>query len=104
MEPWRPALYAVTVASCALVAQAAYAHVTLETTQAKADSYYKATLRVPHGCNGSPTVRLRVRIPESVTGVKPQPKQGWKLEIMRVKLATPLADGHGGKITETIGG
>jgi uncharacterized protein YcnI len=81
----------------------AEAHVTLESTQAKADSYYKATLRAPHGCNGSPTVRLRVRIPEGVTGVKPQPKQGWKLDITRVKLAAPLDDGHGGKITETIG-
>jgi periplasmic copper chaperone A len=81
----------------------AQAHVTLETTQATADSYYKATLRAPHGCKGSPTIRLRVRIPEGVTGVKPQPKPGWTLEITHVKLAKPLDDGHGGKITETVG-
>jgi periplasmic copper chaperone A len=81
----------------------AAAHITLEQRQAPADSYYKAVLRTPHGCKGSPTQRLRVRIPEGVTGVKPQPKPGWKLEIVRVKLATPLDDGHGGKITETVG-
>jgi len=86
-----------------LIALDAQAHVTLEQTQASADSYYKATLRSPHGCKGAPTVRLRVRIPEGVTGVKPQPKPGWKLEITRVKLATALDDGHGGKITETVG-
>ena len=44
-----------------------------------------------------------MRIPEGVTGVKPQPKQPWKLEITRVKLAKPLDDGHGGKIVETVG-
>jgi periplasmic copper chaperone A len=90
-------------AGCTVVAQPATAHVTLEVTQAPTDSYYKATLRVSHGCKGSPTTRVRVRIPEGVTGVKPQPKQAWKVEITRVKLPTAVDDGHGGKLTETIG-
>ena len=94
---------ATMAAGCALAAQGAAAHVTLESTQALTDSYYKATVRVPHGCKGAPTNRIRVRIPEGVTGVKPQPKQGWKLEITRVKLAKPLDDGHGGKIAEVVG-
>jgi uncharacterized protein YcnI len=75
----------LAAAAFALAAQTADAHVTLETTQAPTDSYYKATLRVPHGCNGTPTVALRVRIPEGVTSVKPQPKQAWKLETVRAK-------------------
>jgi len=86
-----------------IAAPGAAAHVTLEQRQAPADSYYKAVLRAPHGCKGSPTVRMRVRLPEGVTSVKPQPKPGWKLEITRAKLAQPLDDGHGGKITETVG-
>jgi len=94
---------ASTAALCALAAWNAGAHVTLENTEAKTDSYYKATLRVPHGCTGSPTVKLRVRIPEGVTGVKPQPKQGWKLETTKAKLAAPVDAGHGNMITETIG-
>jgi uncharacterized protein YcnI len=97
------ALRALVVLSLALPAFSAQAHVTLEARQAPADSYYKAVLRVGHGCKDSPTVRLRVRIPDGVTGVKPQPKPGWKLDITRVKLATPLDDGHGGKITEGVG-
>jgi periplasmic copper chaperone A len=87
--------------ACAIAAPAA-AHVTLEQRQASADSYYKAQLRVTHGCKGSPTVRVRVRLPEGVTGVRAQPKPGWKLDITRVKLAKPLDDGHGGQITETV--
>ena len=95
----RAVLAAIALAAAVPVS----AHVTLEQTQARADSYYKATVRASHGCKGSPTVKLRVRLPEGVTGVKPQPKPGWKLEITRVKLPTPLDDGHGGKITETVG-
>lgn len=93
---------AIVVMACALAFPAA-AHVTLEQRQAPADSYYKASLRVTHGCKGSPTVRVRVRMPEGVTGVRAQPKSAWKLDITRVKLAKPLDDGHGGQITETVG-
>jgi uncharacterized protein YcnI len=86
----------------AALAPPAAAHVSLETAEAPAGSYYKAVLGVPHGCKGSPTVRLRVRLPEGVTGVKPQPKPGWQLEITREKLATPIDAGHGRTITETV--
>jgi uncharacterized protein YcnI len=86
-----------------LAAGQAAAHVTLDRREAPADSYFKAVLRAPHGCKGSPTVRIRVRIPEGVLGVKPQPKPGWKIDIARVKLATPVDNGHGGEITETVG-
>lgn len=58
----------------------AFAHVTLETPQAAIGTSYKAVLRVPHGCQGAATTGLRVRVPEGVIGVKPQPKPGWKLK------------------------
>ena len=74
--------------------QSASAHVTLERNQAPAGSYYKAVLQVAHGCQGSPTVTVRVRIPEGVTSAKPQPKPGWKLSITRVPLAPPMDAGH----------
>jgi uncharacterized protein YcnI len=59
-------------------APAAYAHVTLETKAAPVGSTYKAVLRVPHGCAGSATRTLRVRIPDGMIDVKPQPKAGWQ--------------------------
>lgn len=72
-------------ASAALLFQApvAQAHVTLETRQAPVAGNYKAVLKVPHGCKGSPTVKIRVRIPEGLIGVKPQPKAGWKLDTIK---------------------
>lgn len=92
-----------TALTLAVLATApAAAHVTLEAQQAPADSYYKAVVRVPHGCAGSPTTRVRLRIPDGVRDVKPQPKPGWQLEIVTAKLAQPIDDGHGGKITEGV--
>jgi periplasmic copper chaperone A len=60
-----------------------FAHVTLETQQASPGSIYKAVLRVPHGCKGSATTRIRVQIPEGVIAVKPMPKPGWSLETTK---------------------
>jgi periplasmic copper chaperone A len=57
----------------------AVAHVTLEAQEANIGMPYKAVLRVPHGCEGSATVTLRVRIPDGVIAVKPMPKPGWML-------------------------
>jgi periplasmic copper chaperone A len=80
----------------------AAAHVTLEHKQAAAGSYYKAVLQVGHGCKGSPTVSVRVRIPDGVTSAKPQPKLGWTMAIKRTKLPKPVDAGHGRTIDEVV--
>ena len=66
----------------------AFAHVTLETRQAPIDSTYTAVLLVHHGCSGSPTVKLRVRVPEGVVDVQPQPTEGWTVETVEGDYAT----------------
>jgi uncharacterized protein YcnI len=93
---------AALAAAVVPIALPALAHVTLERAEAPADSYYIAVLRVPHGCAGSPTEKLRVQIPEGVTGVKPQPKPGWQLAIETARVDPPIKDGHGNVITETV--
>src|SRR4029077_18291821 len=47
------------VAAMVLAASPANAHITLETRQAAVGSYYKAVFAVPHGCAGSPTIKIR---------------------------------------------
>ncbi|MGE5537319.1 MAG: YcnI family protein [Gemmatimonas sp.] len=93
-------------AACAAVAialsSAAEAHITLERQTAEAGATYKAVLRVPHGCAGSPMVRLRVRIPDGVLNVKPQPKPGWTISSVTEKLANPMTLEHGRQITEVV--
>ena len=78
-----------------------FAHVELQTTSAPVDSFYRAALTVPHGCEGSPTVRLRVQIPEGVISVKPMPKPGWKLNITKGKYAKSY-DFYGRQLSEGV--
>ena len=61
------------------------AHVTLENREAPVGASYKAVLRVPHGCEGTATTSVRVRIPDGVIGVKPMPKPGWTLATVTGK-------------------
>ena len=63
----------------------AAAHVTLENQEAKVGASYKAVFRVPHGCGGTATITIRIKIPEGVIGVKPMPKPGWTLTTVTGK-------------------
>ena len=93
---------AAAAALAAALAVPALAHVTLDPPQAAADSYFKLNVRVPHGCEGTATLRVRVRIPEGVLGVKPQPKPGWELSTVKTKLNPPIKDSHGRETTEVV--
>ena len=97
MSKITPAILALAV----LAASPATAHVTLEKRQAPVGSYYKAVFAVPHGCAGSATVKLRVQIPEGVIGIKPMPKPGWTLEMVKGKYATEY-EFHGSKLSEGV--
>jgi len=77
------------------------AHVVLVEPKAIAGSYYKAALRVGHGCNGSATHGLTVQVPAGFQGAKPQPKAGWTLAIRKAKLATPY-NSHGKTVTDDV--
>ncbi len=78
---------AVFAAATCGFAPCAFAHVTLEQDQASVSAPYKAVFRVPHGCDGSATTAIRVRIPEGVLDVKPMPKPGWTINIVKGKYA-----------------
>jgi len=97
-------LAAITIAAACLsaIATSARAHATLDRNEAPADSFFNTAINVPHGCDGSATLRVRVRIPEGVIGMKPQPKPGWELSIRKEKLTTPIVEGHGRTITEVV--
>jgi uncharacterized protein YcnI len=75
----------ITLLVLGVLAPAAHAHVTLERQEAAVGAPYKAVFRVPHGCGTSPTVKVRVRIPDGVIAVKPMPKPGWQIETVKAK-------------------
>jgi uncharacterized protein YcnI len=88
-------------AAGALLSTGCLAHITLETKQAPAGSTYKAVMRVPHGCDGSPTVTIRIKIPDGVFNVKAMPKPGWTLEAKKGKYPKPFKGEHG-DLTEGV--
>lgn len=92
---------AVAAVALLMSPSVALAHVELLVDKAPADSSYKAVLMVPHGCAGSPTIGLRVQIPDGVLDAKPMPKPGWKITTVVEKLAQPVIY-DGDEITVTV--
>jgi uncharacterized protein YcnI len=91
----------LAAALAVVAASAAQAHVSLETTEAPVGAIYKAVLRVPHGCAGEPTQKLRVQIPEGMIAVKPMPKAGWTLETVTGRYARSH-DYFGSELSEGV--
>jgi uncharacterized protein YcnI len=89
------------VAAATMTALPAHAHITLEKREASPASYYKAVFMVPHGCAGSPTTKIRVRIPEGVIAVKPMPKPGWSIETIRSAYSVSYQL-HGSAVSEGV--
>jgi uncharacterized protein YcnI len=75
----RQMLSFATAFTLAVRSVAAFGHVSLEANTAHAGAPFDATFRVGHGCSGSPTVKLRIRMPDGVVAVEPQTKDGWSV-------------------------
>ncbi len=84
-----------------IASPAAQAHVVLAEPVALAGTAYRATLRVGHGCQGSPTTALTVFVPAGVRGAKPMPKPGWTLRTRSAAL-TPPETRHGKTVREDV--
>ena len=63
----------------------AHAQIVLSQPSFEAGQNYAAFFKVEHGCDGSPTVALRVQIPAGVTVLQKPEKPGWQLESQTVK-------------------
>jgi uncharacterized protein YcnI len=94
--------FALGIVAVLLGTCTAFAHVTLENSQAASGGSYKGVLRVGHGCEGSPTTAIRIRIPEGIVAVKPMPKPGWKLDVVTGKYPKTYNLEHGVKLSEGV--
>lgn len=79
----------------------AFAHITLETSEAPVGSTYRAVLRLGHGCDGNPTTKVSVRVPEGFVSVKPMPKAGWALTTVKGPYQQSY-ELHGGQVSEGV--
>lgn len=81
----------------------ASAHVTISPTTAAAGSYTVLTVSVPHGCEGSPTTKVAIRIPERIESVTPTRNALWDVRKVMTQLDQPVTDAHGKTVTERVG-
>jgi uncharacterized protein YcnI len=93
---------AIAVAALALAPLSAIAHPSFQAREAKVGAPYRAVISIPHGCDGSATVRVRVVIPEGVIGVKPMLKPGWTITTVRGQYARRYPYYHGQTLTEGV--
>jgi uncharacterized protein YcnI len=94
--------FGLAILAFALCGSDASAHVVLDKSEARIGKSYKAVLGVPHGCDGSATVRLTVQVPEGLVAIKPMPKPGWTIEIKKGAYARAYDFMHGIKLSEGV--
>jgi len=91
---------AATAAIALSLASPAGAHVTATPSTAAAGAYTVVTFSVGHGCEGSPTTKIEIQVPESVLSVTPSRNPFYDVETTIQKLDEPVADAHGNEVTE----
>jgi uncharacterized protein YcnI len=96
------ALPAAVVGFSALAIAPSFAHVTISPGEANANSYFIATVAVPHGCDGSATTKITISIPEELVEVTPTRNALWDVTKTTKKLATPIKAEDGDEITEKV--
>jgi uncharacterized protein YcnI len=80
----------------------ALAHVTANPDNGAAGKYFETAFRVSHGCEGSDTIAISIKLPKGMITAKPQFKPGWTVEIKKSKLDKSVPAGHGKMANEQI--
>jgi periplasmic copper chaperone A len=74
---------AVAATATAWGASSAFAHIDPDPKEAPAGSEQSVGFTVEHGCDGSATVQLDMRLPDGVTNAVPEPPAGWTAAVAR---------------------
>jgi uncharacterized protein YcnI len=89
-----------------LGAAPASAHVTLTPSSTAAGTTSVVTMLVPHGCEGSATTEVAVRVPDSVTEVAVESTGRWQAEVaagaLTYRTDDPLPDGVEDSVEFTV--
>ncbi len=85
------------------LAAPAGAHVSITPEATAAGSFTVVTVSVPHGCEGSPTTKVAIQIPEDILAVTPTRNPYYDVAKKMQKLSEPVKDAHGNEVTERVG-
>ena len=90
----------IAVAVALMVAATASAHVTANPAELPA-GYTYTEFSVSHGCDGSATTSIRIKIPAGIASVKPQEVTGWTIATKEGTLPEPVSI-FGDEMTEGV--
>lgn len=93
---------ALGLGATVLAAGAASAHVTVTPSTTASGAYSVLTFSNGHGCEGSPTTRISISIPDGIFAVTPTRHADYTIEKVMEALDEPVDDGHGGQYTERV--
>ena len=96
----RLTIAAVTALTLGLPA-AAQAHVTLQPDQAPAGGFARLDVRVPNEEEAKDTTKVQIQMPAGFAHASYEPVPGWKVDVEKTKLATPVKTDDG-TITEEV--
>lgn len=81
MNPHRLLGAAAIIVAGLAVASPAFAHIDPDPSDAQAGSEVSVGFTVQHGCDGSPTVQLDMRLPDGVSAPTAEPPDGWTGQV-----------------------
>jgi len=88
------------------IAAPASAHVSLDATTTEAGARTLLTLEVPHGCEGSATTEVAVRVPDAVSDLAVEDTQRWAAtvtdEAVTFRTDRPLPDGTRDQVSFSV--
>ncbi len=93
---------AAAAVALALTVAPASAHVTITPDTTAAGSYAVLTVSVPHGCEGSSTTGIAIKMPDEIYAVTPTRNPFWNVEKVMAQLDEPITDAHGNEVTERV--
>lgn len=99
------AAWAALIAALLAGAAPASAHVTATATDISDEGVATVNFSFSHGCDGQPTIALRVQIPEGVSDVAPQPAEGFTTQTGAPEFAWvggSIPDGQRATFTATM--
>lgn len=85
-----------------LLSQIASAHISfIDAKPLTEGKSFKATFAIPHGCEGTSTMKVTINIPEGIIGVKPMPKADWSISTKITPFAKTYQQ-YGKDVTQGI--
>jgi uncharacterized protein YcnI len=93
---------AVLAAGVAGLVAPAVAHVGTSPAEVHKGATFEVGFGIGHGCDGSPTVAVRLQVPEGVTAVKPLVKPGWEIEVVKDGDRVTQVNWTGGSVDDAL--